>query len=226
VKIDWSNPLAKDLVFTTLLDSMFPTELVSGVRATFSTDTAPAPSFSKREKGGMMSQVRDADDHGQLTFNTPFETPDGLTMAVLANVNTEANNWRTAVNLKQATFLAWYIPFVNSNKASSLYWSTTTEYASGNNLVIENEWVLYLVTMGPSQTAPVFYRNGAYHSTSGTGSIDYNDSKTGVDVLGSTNWPNETFDGDIANVMIWNKFFQEADVKLLYNDPYQFLIPA
>jgi len=165
------------------------------------------------------------DDYVSFTRFSFFGSP-GLTFAAWVKTNDSDNisfyAGNAALNVIGDNTTSVFLSFgVHGGKARYTHFDVSWLSVEGVTSVIDNEWHHIAVTHDKKSGRVVVYVDG---QSEGTGTITFELTFPGVDIIGD-GWLNaDRFNGTIDDVMIFNKSLSAAQIKALYENRTDLLV--
>ena len=217
VKIDWSHPHTKGLIYWWPMLELYGTmtrDMVNGTEATF-VNTPEWSMPHPNEPSGLICTKTDADYLSVANYDPTSEGTVIMWVKPYQDIDMRFFGFHDAFEIR----------LLQTDKiiSNQLCQAASPDTDSADNSWDVNVWVHIACTWNLTTNAGAIYVNGL---ESGTSSNANDDPGSGTLGIGARFGHSDYLDGQIDNVSISNKVLDAAIIRSIYLDEYAALIPA
>lgn len=207
VKIDWSNPLTRGLVYCFLLRQSSENLVEGGAKAS----TVGAPYLS--------TGIRPTVDDYVTTDDSPYYAESTFIAGITANSAPASGAESDVINKFKMHTMSW-----NHSSAAFRAALAINDGAWKSALFnITTAGKFNLASTVKSSSLAKAYKNGEFQNSVAVGTIA--DSPQFIVIGRNSELINDAFDGDVHYSYIFNRELAAKEVELYDNDPYRIFIP-
>jgi len=225
VEVDFTDPLAYDLVEALVInESGGPLRSIIGDKSATPTG---APAWGAGEKGTHRTYT--TSDVDTLAREDKYDITGAMTFLITmrSSIGAADASWRFPFGKRDlgdgnADFA---FNFKNSTPKIQFHWASanTFEITALAETVPTDEWVTYVCSRDASDDGYID-KNGV-QVASATGLATATSSTAGITIAGNPDI-SEDWSGDIALILLWNRFLTKTERAEIYNAPNRVLKPA